>query len=123
MLTLQDLQNIADAGHFLFAAGVYRTAHDLYSMLWQALSARKHVPMHMLVSAVVNFARSSFEPAQLLTAKFAIQSLLADACDRLEFFPKANIILHAQLTDILRKLKLPSQTVEHCEYALSASHA
>jgi hypothetical protein len=57
-----------------------------------------------------------------LTAKFAIQSLLAGACDRLEFFPKPNIILHAQLTDILRKLKLPSQTVEHCEHALSASH-
>ncbi|KAF7512771.1 hypothetical protein GJ744_000338 [Endocarpon pusillum] len=109
MLTFQDIRNIAEAAHFLFAVGSNQVAHDLFSMLWKALLVRKHVPIPLLVSAIVEVARSSFRREQLNAAQLAIANLLVNSKDNLTFFPEAELTLRAQLADVLRRLTQVSQ--------------
>ena len=112
MLTFQDIRNIAEVAHFHFAVGSNQAAYDLFSMLWKALLVRKHVPIPLLVSAVVDIARSSFHPEQLNAAQLAIENLLVNSKDNLTFFPEAELTLRAQLADVLRKLNQVPQASE-----------
>ena len=118
MLSFPDLQNIAEAANVLFAVGSNQAAYDLYFIRWQTLLARKHVPIPLLVSAVLDVARSSFSPAQLNTAQLAIDNLLGDSKYNLIFFPEAESTLRAQLAYVLRRLNQPSRSLGDCDCAL-----
>ncbi len=118
MLSFPDLQNIAEAAHILFTIGSSQAAHDLYFMLWQALLARRHVPIPLLVSAAIDVARSSLRPAQLNAAQLVIDNLLGDSKDNLMSPPGLESTLRAQLSDVLRKSDQPSQPLGECNCAL-----
>ncbi|ERF74445.1 hypothetical protein EPUS_03883 [Endocarpon pusillum Z07020] len=122
MLSAQDLQNIAEAGHFLFAAGSYQNAYDLYTKYFHVLLARNHETMHPLVSAVVNVARSAQSLTQLEVAKQAIEKLMQEANEKLKLFPTAEFTLRAQLADILRKLGQPIEAAKQCAFVLTGSY-
>jgi Clr5 domain len=121
-LTAQDLGNIADAGHFLFAVGSYKEAHNLCVTIWKALLARGPKSLDLLVSAVVNVARSSYESAQLGYAKRALENLIQCFSKGLKLIFTAEFILHAHLADVLRKLAQPSEAAEHCQHALCGAY-
>jgi hypothetical protein len=118
MLSLQDVQNVAEAAHFLFAIRSYQNAHALYVMLWQDVLAHKDKTIPLLVSAVVDVARSSYNPFQSTNARIAIKDLMHHFGDDLKSFPTAEYTLRAQLADILRKLDIHDEAIEHCGYAL-----
>jgi hypothetical protein len=118
MLTLQDIQNVAEAAHFLFAIGSYQNAHLLYIMLWKDVLTHKDKTIPLLVSAVVNVARSSYNPFQSTNARIAIKDLMHHFGDDLKSYPTAEYTLRAQLADVLRKLNLHDEAIEHCGYAL-----
>jgi hypothetical protein len=120
VLSAQDLRCITNSAHFLFAAGSYKDAHDLYVTVWQVLLARKTSTFVSLVHSVVNVARSSHDSVQLTNAKTAIERVMSHAGERVNRFSTATSTLHAHLADILRKLDRPSEAVVHCDYALSS---
>lgn len=120
MLSAQDLKNIAEAGHFLFAAGSYQNAYDLYTKYFHVLLARNHKTIYPLVSAAVNVARSAQNPRQLEVAKQVIEKLMQQDKEKLKVFTTAEFTLRAQLADILRKLDQPIEAAKQCAFALTA---
>lgn len=118
VLSVQDTQSIACTGHLHFASGSYRVAHDLYNTVLQVLLRCVPRKLHLLVSAAVNVARSSYDAEQLSSAKLAIEKLLHDFEKDLRSLHTTEFTLRAHLADVLRKMDQPRKAAEQCEYAI-----
>jgi hypothetical protein len=120
MLSVEDLQHIADCADYLYVVGSYQAAHDLQMMISHTLLKRNRQPLPLFLYSTISIARCASNGFQLLNEESTLEKLLELPTELLEYAPWAKLTMYAHLADASCKLKRMKEIEEYSAKAFQA---